>query len=114
MLFRSPVKASSGEKPIRANGKLFVIDGGFCKAYHKKTGIAGYTLIYNSHGLRIKAHQPFSSVAMALMDNLDIESESNMVEEEQKRVMVKDTDIGKHIQEDIDDLSKLMKAYEKY
>ena len=110
----TPVKASSGEKPIRANGKLFVIDGGFCKAYHKKTGIAGYTLIYNSHGLRIKAHQPFSSVAMALMDNLDIESESNMVEEEQKRVMVKDTDIGKHIQEDIDDLSKLMKAYEKY
>lgn len=108
----TPVKASSGEKPIRANGKLFVIDGGFCKAYHKKTGIAGYTLIYNSHGLRIKAHQPFSSVAMALMDNLDIESESNMVEEETNRIMVKDTDIGKGIQEDIKDLECLMKQYE--
>lgn len=110
----TPVKARSGEKPIRANGKLFVIDGGFCKAYHKKTGIAGYTLIYNSHGLRIKAHQPFSSVAMALMDNQDIESESSMVEEEKSRVMVKDTDIGKHIQEDIDDLNRLMKEYDSF
>lgn len=110
----TPVKASSGEKPIRANGKLFVIDGGFCKAYHKKTGIAGYTLIYNSHGLRLKAHQPFSSVAMALIDNHDIKSESSMVEEEKRRIMVRDTDIGKHIQEDMEDLKRLMKEYDNF
>ena len=104
----TPVKTGSGEKPIRANGKLFVIDGGFCRDYHKTTGIAGYTLIYNSHGLRIIEHQPFESVYQALQENKDIESESLVVETTKKRVMVKDTDIGKHIMEDISDLEKLL------
>lgn len=107
----TPVQTGRGEKPIRANGKLFVIDGGFCRDYHKTTGIAGYTLIYNSHGLRIIEHQPFESVYQALQENKDIESESLVVETTKKRVMVKDTDIGKHIMEDISDLKKLLQSY---
>ena len=67
----TPVKTIEGEQPIRANGKLMVIDGGFCKNYHETTGIAGYTLIYNSHGLRLKAHQPFESVYHALLDKFE-------------------------------------------
>lgn len=107
----TPVRTGEGEQPIRANGKLLVIDGGFCKDYHKKTGIAGYTLIYNSHGLRIKAHQPFESVYQALRKNKDIESDSHLVETEKSRVMVRDTDVGKHILEDIADLEKLLQSY---
>lgn len=104
----TPVRTGEGEQPCRAGGKLLVIDGGFCKDYHKTTGIAGYTLIYNSHGLRIKAHQPFESVYRALRENKDIESESQLVETEQVRVMVRDTDIGKGILEDIADLEWLL------
>lgn len=107
----TPVKTGEGEQPIRANGKLIVIDGGLCKEYHKTTGIAGYTLIYNSHGLRLKAHQPFESVYKALRENKDIESSSQMVETEKMRVMVKQTDNGKKLQEDIDDLERLLRAY---
>ena len=107
----TPVKTSRGEQPIRANGKLIVIDGGLCREYHKTTGIAGYTLIYNSLGLRIKAHQPFESVHKALRENKDIESSSEIVEVERKRVMVKDTDYGKFINGDIQDLERLLKAY---
>lgn len=107
----TPVKTSEGEQPIRANGKLLVIDGGFCKDYHKTTGIAGYTLIYNSHGLRIKSHQPFESVYQALRKNKDIESDSKLIETEKSRVMVRDTDIGKRILEDIADLEKLLQNY---
>ena len=107
----TPVKTSRGEHPIRANGKLIVIDGGLCREYHKTTGIAGYTLIYNSLGLRIKAHQPFESVQTALTENKDIESSSEIVETERKRVMVKDTDNGKRISNDIHDLERLLKAY---
>lgn len=107
----TPVKTSRGEQPIRANGKLIVIDGGLCREYHKTTGIAGYTLIYNSLGLRIKAHQPFESVHKALRENKDIESSSEIVEVERKRVMVKDTDNGKFINGDIQDLERLLKAY---
>lgn len=107
----TPVKTGSGEQPIRANGKLIVIDGGFCKDYHKTTGIAGYTLIYNSHGMRIKSHQPFESVYAALRENKDIESSSELVETEKARVMVKDTDNGKRICNDIHDLKKLLYAY---
>ena len=106
----TPVRTAEGEQPCRANGKLLVIDGGFCKDYHKTTGIAGYTLIYNSHGLRIKAHQPFESVYRALRENKDIESESQMVETEKARVMVRDTDIGKAILEDIKDLERLLEV----
>ena len=107
----TPVKTGNGEQPIRANGKLMVIDGGFCKDYHETTGIAGYTLIYNSHGLRLKAHQPFESVYKALRENKDIESSSEMVETEAFRVMVKDTDNGQRIRNDISDLEKLLHAY---
>ena len=107
----TPVRAKDGELPIRANGKLIVIDGGFCRRYHDTTGIAGYTLIYNSHGLRLKAHQPFESVQKAITENLDIDSDSVIVEEEKQRVMVKDTDIGQQIQEDLNDLTELLKLY---
>ena len=96
---------------IRAGGKLLVIDGGFCSDYHKKTGIAGYTLIYNSHGLRIMAHQPFETIQKAMKDNLDIESESQLIETEKARVMVKDTDIGREIYEHISDLELLLRGY---
>lgn len=104
----TPVRTIEGESPIRANGKLLVIDGGFCENYHETTGIAGYTLIYNSHGLRLKAHQPFSSVYKALRENKDIESDSYLVETEKSRVMVRDTDAGKRILEYITDLEKLL------
>ena len=107
----TPVLASSGEQPIKANGRLLVIDGGFCKDYHRKTGIAGYTLIYNSHGLRIKAHQPFESIEKALTENVDIESTSQYIETQKHRIMVKDTDNGKRISEEIDDLYELLNLY---
>ncbi len=107
----TPVKVGLGERPIRANGRLIVIDGGFCKEYHKTTGIAGYTLIYNSHGMRIKAHQPFESVYKALRENKDIESSSEMIETENSRVMVRNTDNGKKILADIEDLKQLLYAY---
>ncbi len=107
----TPVKTVKGEVPVRTNGKLYVIDGGFCKSYHKSTGTAGYTMIYNSHGIRLKSHRPFTSVEEALKYNKDIESESSVVETEVSRVMVKDTDIGKKIKEDIEDLETLLECY---
>ena len=109
----TPVKTEKGEKPVRANGKLIVIDGGFSKAYHKTTGIAGYTLIYNSHGMRIKAHQPFESVEKVLEENKDIESTSKMFETEPHRLLVGDTDDGKKIKEDIQVLTHLLESYKK-
>lgn len=107
----TPVRTSKGEHPVRANGKLLVIDGGFCKSYHKTTGIAGYTLIFNSHGIRIKSHQPFKSVYAALTENKDIESKSELVETESERLMVRNTDNGKKIKEDIEGLKMLLRAY---
>lgn len=107
----TPVRVSSGEAPVRANGKLIIIDGGFCKAYHQKTGIAGYTLIYNSHCMRLKAHQPFESIKKVLEENKDIESVTDIFETEEKRIRVKDTDIGKTIQGQIDDLQMLLEYY---
>ena len=100
----TPVKVNKGEVPVRANGKLIIIDGGFCKAYHKETGIAGYTLIYNSHGMRLNAHKPFESISKVLEENKDIESSTDIFETEEKRIRVRDTDIGKSIQEQIEDL----------
>ena len=108
----TPVKTIEGEQPIRANGKLMVIDGGFCKNYHETTGIAGYTLIYNSHGLRLKAHQPFESVYHALTKNKDIQSESQFVETEKSRILVRDTDNGKNIINYIADLKQLLNYYD--
>lgn len=107
----TPVRTIKGELPIKANGKLLVIDGGFCKDYHEKTGIAGYTLIYNSHGLRLKAHQPFESVSEALKDNKDIHSSSEIVETENHRIMVENTDDGSRIKSEIEDLYQLLEMY---
>ena len=109
----TPVKTASGEVPIRANGKLLVIDGGFCNAYHPTTGIAGYTLISSSRGMRLKAHQAFKSVDEALTRNADIASETNRFAptEPGKRIMVSDTDTGVKIREQINDLRQLLEAY---
>lgn len=107
----TPVRTVRGELPIRAGGKLLVIDGGFCREYHDTTGIAGYTLIYNSHGLRLKAHQPFRSVGEALRANHDIRSHSEIVETERYRVMVDDTDAGERIRGQIADLFRLLQLY---
>ena len=106
----TPVKTIEGESPIRANGRLLVIDGGFSKAYHETTGIAGYTLIFNSHGMRIKAHHPFESVYKALRDNKDIDSESEIVYTAIPRILVKDTENGKQIRDEISDLKMLLNS----
>ena len=106
-----PVKAGKGESPVKANGRLIVIDGGFCRAYQKTTGIAGYTLIYNSHGMRIVSHQPFGSIESVLEENQDIESHSDFFETQVERVMVMDTDIGNDLSDKIYDLSQLLSAY---
>ena len=105
------MKVKKGESPVRAGGKAICIDGGFSKAYQKSTGIAGYTLIFNSHGIRIKAHYPFKDVYQALMNNADIDSVSTQVEMEPKRVMIGDTDNGKKILQLIRDLKALLHAY---
>lgn len=107
----TPVRTLKGESPVRANGKLLVIDGGFCERYHETTGIAGYTLIYNSHGLRLKAHKPFLSINEALRRNVDIESDSWYVETEKRRMMIKDTDQGEDMKEKIKDLKELLEIY---
>ena len=105
----TPVK--KGESPIRADGCLYVIDGGFCRAYQKTTGIAGYTLIFNSHGLKLKTHQPFHSLQKAIEENIDIHSDTEVVEIEEHRVMIADTDDGKRTRERIKDLQALLDAY---
>ncbi|PWM99471.1 MAG: class 3 fructose-bisphosphatase [Massilioclostridium sp.] len=106
-----PVKAIDGENPIRANGRLIVIDGGFCRAYQPTTGIAGYTLIYNSYGMRLMSHQPFESVDKAIKNNLDIQSNSTVFETIKERMKVMDTDIGTELSDKIYDLSLLLNAY---
>lgn len=106
----TPVRTVKGELPIRAEGRLLVIDGGFCREYHATTGIAGYTLIYSSHGLSLKAHHPFTTLEEALTKNLDIHSESEIVEKQSRR-MVSDADIGREIQEEISDLYQLLELY---
>ena len=107
----TPVKTIKGETPLRGNNKLLVIDGGFCRAYHKKTGIAGYTLIANSTGMRIKAHRPFQGIAYALVNNADIESDDDTFEREDPPLKIADTDIGKRIHERIAALKALLNAY---
>ena len=100
----TPIHVKEGENPLKAHGRLIVIDGGFCKAYQKTTGIAGYTLIFNSHGMRLKSHQPFFGMEAALKD-------SQQVVTFQKRVMVADTDTGEKLKEQIADLEDLLTAY---
>ncbi len=106
-----PVKVTKGERPIKANGKLIVIDGGFSRAYQKETGIAGYTLISNSRGLLLSAHQPFESTQKAVSEELDIDSETEIIHTHPHRLRVGDTDRGKEIQKQIDDLDALLHAY---
>ncbi len=108
-----PVRSSAGEEPIKANGKVIVIDGGFCKAYQSATGIAGYTLIYNAQGMRISAHEPFCGVNEAIKDNADIVSDTVIFEYSSDSILVKDTDTGKKISERISDLTVLLKEYEQ-
>lgn len=107
-----PVKVVKGESPIKANGKLFVIDGGFSRAYQKETGIAGYTLIYNSHGMVLVCHEPFVSTEVAIAEEKDILSSTVALQYTQDRIRVKDTDIGKQLQASIDELEKLLYAYQ--
>ncbi|EES50545.1 fructose-1,6-bisphosphatase [Clostridium botulinum E1 str. 'BoNT E Beluga'] len=108
-----PVKKKNGESPIKANGKMIVIDGGFSKAYQKQTGIAGYTLIYNSYGLQLVSHERFSSTEESIMKEKDILSTTLVVEQKLKRKTVEDTDIGKELQVQIKDLKELLLIYRK-
>lgn len=106
-----PVEAKKGESPVKCNGKLLIIDGGFSKAYQPKTGIAGYTLIYNSYGLVLAAHEPFESVEKAVQDGSDIVSHTVLVQQVVRRKTVANTDIGKSLKESIHDLEELLAAY---
>ena len=106
-----PVHAGDGENPIKANGKLMVIDGGFSEAYHKETGIAGYTLVYHSRGFQLVQHEPFSSAADAIKRGIDIKSTTQIVEMADRRMLVADTDQGKVLKQQVDDLNALLYAY---
>ncbi len=106
-----PVKTIKGEKPIKANGKLLVIDGGFSKAYQPETGIAGYTLVYHSRGLQLVQHDPFQSRQKAIEEGQDIKSTTFVIEFNSQRMMVKDTDKGLELTTQIQDLKKLLVAY---
>lgn len=106
-----PVKSKKGEKPVKCNGKVLVIDGGFSKAYQGQTGIAGYTLVYNSYGMRLIAHKPFQSAERAILDELDIHSVSMEVNRTIHRKTVGDTDDGRRLREQVEDLKQLLEAY---
>ena len=106
-----PVHASKGENPIKANGRLMVIDGGFSQAYHKETGIAGYTLVYHSRGFQLVQHEPFTSAEDAILTGADIKSTTQIVEMSAHRMRVADTDKGKELKGQIDDLEELLYAY---
>ena len=106
-----PVKAKKGESPIKGDGKLIVIDGGFCKAYQPTSGIAGYTLIFNSRNLRIVSHEPFEGRRKAIHENHDIANESIIFEKMQSRMKISQTDQGRELQVRVDDLKMLLDAY---
>ena len=107
-----PVELKKGETPIKCGGKLLIIDGGFSKAYQGKTGIAGYTLISNSHGMRLVAHETFESKEDAVQKESDIFSDSIVIETAVNRLRVADTDIGAEIMESIRHLELLLQAYQ--
>ncbi|MDO5574099.1 MAG: fructose-1,6-bisphosphatase [bacterium] len=107
-----PVEQKKGESPIKCGGKLMVIDGGFSKAYQSKTGIAGYTLVYNSHGMRLVAHEPFKSTEDAILQETDVFSDSVIVETSAFRLRVADTDTGYDLRESIYQLEELLRAYQ--
>lgn len=106
-----PVEIKRGESAIKCGGKLLVIDGGFSKAYQEKTGIAGYTLVSSSHGMNLIEHRPFESAEAAVRDELDIVSDTIVVEKADSRIRVSDTDIGEEIKHSIEYLEKLLEAY---
>ncbi len=106
-----PVRAVEGESPVKGGGRLIVIDGGFCRAYHEKTGIAGYTLVYNSRGLTLRTHQPFESAEKAVSEDEDIASQSEYIYTSKRRLTVADTDEGQANRELIEDLKLLVRAY---
>lgn len=106
-----PVRSKDGENPVKAGGRLIVIDGGFCRAYQPQTGIAGYTLVYNSYGIRIISHEPFESRQAAIQGNKDILSSSTVFETVSDRLKVADSDIGRDLHERIEGLRMLLSAY---
>ena len=106
-----PVRTIKGESPMRANGKRFVIDGGFSKPYQEKTGIAGYTLIYNSHGIQLVEHESFESREQAILSGSDIHNRTLLQDFSGKRIRIKDTDKGKELLEQIEALEQLLQAY---
>lgn len=106
-----PVHAANGENPIKANGRLMVIDGGFSQAYHSETGIAGYTLVYHSRGFQLVQHEPFTSTEDAILRGSDIKSTTQIVEMSTHRMLVADTDSGRELKTQIADLVKLLYAY---
>jgi len=108
-----PVKVKRGESPVKANGRLLVIDGGFAKAYQGQTGIAGYTLVYNSWGLLLAAHPPFDSVQKVIDEETDLGSSTQILERNNVRIRIKDIDLGRTIQRQIDDLQSLLAAYRR-
>jgi fructose-1,6-bisphosphatase-3 len=107
----TPIHSKDGESPVKAGGKLIIIDGGFCRAYQPQTGIAGYTLIYNSYIMRLISHEPFPGRESAIKDNKDILSASVVFERLSQRIKISETDNGKVLQKQIDDLSQLLDAY---
>ena len=106
-----PVRTIEGESPIRAEGKRFVIDGGFSKPYQKKTGIAGYTLIYNSHGIQLVEHESFESREQAILSGNDIHSRTLLQDFTKHRSHIRDTDRGRELQSQVDNLEHLLIAY---
>jgi fructose-1,6-bisphosphatase-3 len=106
-----PVKVKQGESPVKAGGRLIVIDGGFSKAYQGRTGIAGYTLVYNSWGLLLATHHALESTQRAIEDELDTDPETEIVESNDVRIRVEDTDRGRDIQRRIEELRALLNAY---
>lgn len=106
-----PVKTTKGESPVKAEGRVLVIDGGFSRAYHSETGIAGYTLIFNSHGMQLVQHEPFESRQKAIEQGVDIKGTQFLVEFDSQRMMVRDTDRGKQLRQQVEDLKRLLEMY---
>ncbi len=108
-----PVKVRKGETPIKGDGKVILIDGGFSEAYQSTTGIAGYTLIFNSHGKRLVCHKPFENIGESIQKCLDIQSTTEIVDSRYERLKVRDTDVGKELEGQVKELKKLLFCYKK-
>lgn len=104
-------RSSVGRRRSNVTGKLLIIDGGFSKAYQGKTGIAGYTLVANSHGMNLVEHRPFVSAEDAIRNETDMVSDNILIETAKRRILVADTDIGRELKESIGHLEKLLNAY---